>query len=41
MKKLALACLALVFASALIGGCRAGGEVDLDGDVSYTGVMPK
>ena len=41
MKKLVIACVALVLASAAIGGCRVGGEIDTDGDVSYPGGLAR
>ena len=38
MKKLLLACLVMALTSAaFVGGCRVGGEIDPDGDVSYNG----
>jgi hypothetical protein len=41
MKKLLLACLALAFASAVVGGCKAEGEIDPDGNVSHHFVAPR
>ncbi len=41
MRKTILTCVLLVLASAAVGGCRVGGEVDPDGDVSYNGVLPR
>ena len=41
MKKLMLTCLVLALTSALLGGCRVGGEIDPDGSVSYNGASPR
>jgi hypothetical protein len=43
MKRFAFASLALVFAAVVVvrGGCRVGGEIDPDGDVSYIGGLAK
>ena len=41
MKKMIFACLALVFAASVMAGCRAEGELDPDGDVSYTGAVAR
>jgi hypothetical protein len=41
MKKLILACIALAFASAIVGGCKAEGEIDPDGHVSHNFVAPR
>jgi hypothetical protein len=41
MKKMIFACLALMFAASVMAGCKASGEVDPDGDVSYIGAVPR
>ena len=41
MRKLILASLALVLVSAVLGGCKVGGEVDPDGNVSYNGAAAR
>ena len=41
MRKLIWASFALVFASAVLVGCRAEAEVDPDGEVSYNGVVAR
>ena len=41
MRKVILACFALAFASSIINGCRAEGENDPDGHVTYNFVAPR
>ena len=41
MKKLLLTCIALAFASAVVGGCHAEGEVNPDGHVAHNFIAPR